>query len=186
MPETPDARAFCESALPILKPLVTDGRGVALPGADSPVFANLGNGLLVGYLVDQGTCFHFVQERHLEAARLDRDRLHRHAVDNLAAKARASLAVRPYGNVFALLMDGNFESSLILLDALWDDTLAPLASGGFVAALPARDVLAVCDAASAAGVDELRRVVTRSGGADHPLTPLLWRRRGAAWTPLDD
>ena len=84
-----------------------------------------------------------------------------------------------------IFLGGNFEASLLLIDDLWDRQLAHLAPNDFVAAVPTRDVLAVCDANSEAGIDELRQIVLRAEGGDHPLATTLYRRpRGiGAWRP---
>jgi hypothetical protein len=63
-------------------------------------------------------------------------------IANLVGLARARLKVRPYQGAYASLLDGNFEACLLLVDSLWDESLVHLAPNGFVAAAPARDLLA--------------------------------------------
>lgn len=96
-----------------------------------------------------------------------------------------SVKVRPYGDLFAVLFDGNFEASLILIDALWDEHLAHLAPDGFVAAIPNRDILVFCDAKSETGVERLRSIVSRAKGLDHPITSTLYLRTPSTrtWQP---
>jgi hypothetical protein len=81
-----------------------------------------------------------------------------------------------------LSVDGNFEASLILVDGLWDKALAQLAPNGFVAAIPARDILAFCDANSAAGIAELHQLIGRIQNGNHMLSRELFQRADAGWS----
>lgn len=160
---------------------------IDVSGGDAPVLKNLGNGLLVAYVIDLGDSLQYVQHRHLEATGVVESELHGHAVQNLMGLAKAKLRVEPYGKVFAVFLDGNFETSLMLLDDLWDKSLIRRVAAGFVAAIPARDILAFCDRASLEGITELRQVVARANvGGDHLLTPVLYRRQGRAWVQYED
>ncbi len=184
--------AFCERAIVYLKADLTgeSGDAVSMVGDDEPILRNLGNGLLVAYLVDEGDHFSYVQRRHINLAGLSESALHEKAIANLAAllaqrEARLHAAVN---GVSAIIFDGNFEATLILVDSLWDEELAHLAPNGFVVAIPTRDVLAFCDAQSRMGIDELRRVIARTQGGDHPLQPVLYRRDATtrSWRILGD
>ena len=172
-------------AVAYLKPNLTDGSEatVSLNQEDSPILRDLHNGLLVAYLVDKGTSFDYLQNRHLIEAGIDEDRLHKTAIANLYSLAERHLRIQPYGPVFTLFMEGNFEASVLLLDSVWDITLAKNVKGEFVAAVPARDVLAFGDSSSPEAVAELRAIInrTKSSGADHPLSTSLYRRRRGTW-----
>ena len=148
---------------------------------------DLGNGLLVAYVIDLGDRLQYIQQRHLEASGLVESELHCHALNNLMGLVKDKLRVEAHGKAFAVLLDGNFEASLILLDDLWDESLAHRVVTGFIAVIPARDVLAFCDVDSLEGITELRGVVTRANaGGDHLLTPVLYRRQGRTWVQYDD
>ena len=84
-----------------------------------------------------------------------------------------------------MFMDGHFEASLMLLDDLWDEALASYAPNGFIVALPARDVLAFCDAKSDAGIAQLHDMVKRiTAKGDHPISQNLYRRQSGTWHRL--
>jgi uncharacterized protein YtpQ (UPF0354 family) len=174
--------------MPYLRPSLADVEAdVVARGADAPVLKGLGNGLLVAYLIDLGGHLQYVQHRHLEASGMIESELHSHAIRNLTALATEKLRVESHGKVFAVFLDGNFEASLILLDELWDKSLARRVATGFVAAIPARDILAFCDVDSLEGITELRQVVARANaGGDHLLTPVLYRRQGRTWVQYED
>jgi uncharacterized protein YtpQ (UPF0354 family) len=153
---------------------------------DSPVMRDLDNGLLVAYLIDEGSAYGYAQYRDLTTSGVTENVLHAAAIENLYALAEQKLKVQPHGSIFALLMGGTFEASMVLLDDLWEHSLSDYVSGDFLVAIPARDVLAFGEASSPAAVNELQAVISRlmdSGGAE--LSTALYRRKGAAWLAHD-
>jgi uncharacterized protein YtpQ (UPF0354 family) len=137
------------------------GPSVGLSFDDSPVIRDLKNGLLVLYVADIGQSLRFVQNRHLPVAGMDAESIHAAVMANFVEFIAERTRMQPHGNIFALFVDGNFEANLLLVDSLWDESLASYAPNGFVAAVPACDMLAFADAASASGISELRDVVSR-------------------------
>jgi uncharacterized protein YtpQ (UPF0354 family) len=171
-------------AVAYLKAAVTDHSGDALTPSfeDSPVVRDLGNGLAVTYVVDQGDHFHFVQQRHLRQSGISEEVLHKQAVENLANFCRLNLQVQKHSQIFAFLCGGNFEASLLLVDGLWDKGIAHAIAAPYIAAIPARDMLAVCSAESRDGIRELREVVSRvTPGGNHLLTTSLYIRESGKW-----
>lgn len=158
---------------------------VRLPEAEMPVVKNLGNGLCVVYLVDTDDGLIYVQNRDLSGTNLTPEGLHELGLYNLGQRSAGKLQMHQYGPAYAFVLDGLFEASLILLDELWDETLAHLAPNGFIAAFPSRDTLAVCDAQSVQGIAGLRNMVNKVfPGGDHLLTSDLYRRQNGEWAPL--
>ena len=79
---------------------------VTLPMADAPVLTDLGNGLSVGYVVDEGEYFQYIQHRQLWAAGMAQVELHRNAVANLATMLNDRNAlVHAWDDAFAVLFD---------------------------------------------------------------------------------
>jgi uncharacterized protein YtpQ (UPF0354 family) len=175
---------FCGRALPYIKAHVSGESGPAVtPGPDdSPVLRDLGNGLLVVYVVDRGQSFEYVQNWHLSKAGITAEDLHAAAMNNLLVFMGERTRMQPHGNIFAMFLDGNFEASLLLVDQLWDQFLVGYAQNGFVVAVPARDVLAFADAGSAAGIAELRGLISRLfPNGDHLISRDLYRRVPGRW-----
>ena len=74
----------------------------------------------------------------------------------------------------------------LLLDDLWDQSLATYTPNGAIVALPARDVLAFCDAKSLQGILELKQLVRRiTPKGEHLLTETLYYRLNGKWLPLE-
>src|SRR5262249_6733833 len=163
-------------------------RRVELSGLDAPVLRPLAEGLLVASVVDRDDQLEFVLHRHLAAEGCSEEELPAVGVENLARQAAGSLevATHPCGEMFAVLMGGNFEASLMVLDAVWEEGFRQFVAGEYVVACPARDLLGFCDATSAVGVRELRAVCAKmqAGGVDHPLSNQLYRRVGGRWQVL--
>lgn len=176
-------------AVAYLKPKVTDGGPEAAKSVsirDSPVLRDLQNGLLVAYLVDEGTGFSYVQNQHLSTAGIEEDTLHATAVNNLYGLAARHLRIQPYGSVFAVFMEGNFEASVLLLDTVWDVSLAKHVAGDFLAVAPARDVLAFGDSSSPEAAVELRAIIERvKSTTDHALSDSVFRRSNGGWFPQE-
>ena len=180
-----NSSALCVRAIAYLKanePASTDS--IQLSQADSPVLLDLNNGFHVAYVVDEGDQFTYIQNRHLADSGLTPIQLHQYGLENLANLAREKLRIQPYGSVFAVILDGNFEASLILIDGLWTQGVAHLVGAGFTAAIPTRDILAFCDSASLEGIHELHQVVARVSNGDHPLVSSLYQRKESGWVAL--
>jgi uncharacterized protein YtpQ (UPF0354 family) len=177
-------RDFCLRSVAYLKAAIPSGEGSAMPLSeyDSPILTNLGNGLLVAYVVDEDSSFSYAQGRHLRAAQLSIEQLHQAALANLSLLVKENAQVKQHGNIYAVLMDGNFEASVLLIESFWSQWYCNLAPNGFIAALPARDLLAFGDQANALAVEELKQLCARAAGrVDHPLSSDLFRRIHNSW-----
>jgi hypothetical protein len=184
-----DALAFCRRAFAWLERIdVEAARGSPQPATcddAAPVLRTMAGGLVVAYVVADGATRRHVVHGDLRVAAMALDALHAVALANLAAAARARSEIHRYGHIHAVLVGGDLEASLLLCDAFWDDWHAGLAPGGFVAAVPGRDVLAFGDASSAIAVHELEDLCTRMEPAlDEPITDRLLRRMGGRWVAL--
>jgi hypothetical protein len=94
--------------------------GVSLAHRDAPIIKDLTNSLCVAYVVDEGGHFKYLQNRDCEKSGLSKSEIHKISVRNLAELAKERIQIRPYGNIYAVMLDGNFEASLILVDGLWE------------------------------------------------------------------
>ena len=181
MPDSTDPRkaiAYLKALLPAEK----EEPAVILSEDDSPILRDLGNGLAISYVVDEGNRFAYIQGRHLKEQGIDRDQLHSTGIKNLQGIASTNLRVQPYQNTFAVLLDGNFEASLILIDQLWDSTFRQFVKGEYAVAVAARDILAFGDASSRAAIVELSGIISRIfPDGDHLLSDRILVRKGGVW-----
>jgi hypothetical protein len=181
-----DDATFCSAARLYLKAALLDGgpADVVLSGDDEPVVAKFGCGLLETFLVDEGDRFTFVQHRHLRAVGWTPGQLRETAIRNLEKFYEGRLRIHQAGPTWALILDGNFEASLLALDDLWDSVLREYAPRGPVAAVPCRDVLAFCDVDSSEGIAELHRVIERVEPDRYPIASQPLRRLAGRWVPF--
>lgn len=187
MPDTP---VRCEGAIAFLKSDVgPDDRAILqLEHDQSPVLRQLGNGLLVGYVVDQGTSFEFITNGHLAAQGFSSDQLHEVGLANLAKAVHSrGVKVYPNGSTFAVIAGGNFEASLILLEDLWEEGLRQFTNARYAVAVPARDVLAFGDPDDPVALSQLRDIIDRVWpDGDHLLCNRLFTRTCGVWSFLGD
>jgi len=171
-----DDHDLCGRAAACLVRPDSDERLPTLSASDEPVLTDLGNGLRVGYVVDLGTRFQYIQRRHLRAEGVTQQELHRNSVAKLSTMLNdRSAVVHPCADCFIVVFDGHFDASLILVDVLWDEMLDDFAPNGFVAAVPEQErfgVLRFEDARwpSAASSDH-QAFGRRSSNFDNPVPP---------------
>lgn len=175
-------------AIAYLKPDLSGEGGepdIVLSPAHTPVVRSYAPGLLVAYLIDAGTHFEYVHQRDLDREHIDLEELHRLGLENLGQLINErETQVQPYENIFSVVMGGDFEASLLLVDSLWNVHFRDTVEGDYVAAIPARDILAFCDSTSAQGVRELRELIGRVfSSGDHLISDRLYVRRDGTWKP---
>ena len=132
------------------------------------------------YLVDKGQSYGYVQNRHLEDDGISANDLHQIGLRNLTRLIdQRNARVLPYGNVFAFIAGGDFEASVMLLEAFWEGEFRKFVTGKYAAAIPARDVLAFCDAESTEGITELQAVINRIWPTgNHLISGKVYVRKG--------
>jgi uncharacterized protein YtpQ (UPF0354 family) len=90
------------------------------------------------------------------------------------------------GPVFRMVADGNYESSLLLAENLWDDQ-AKAVQGEIVAAVPSRDVLMFTGSASTEGLRELRAAAANlHANGSRAISATLIVRRNGRWEKFSE
>lgn len=155
----------------------------AYGSADAPVARLFSTTLIITYMIDEPGVLVFVRERDVETDK--RDALHARSIDNLRAyTARRKLRFEPKGSTYIAKLDGQHDSSLLLLDELWDPpTRIADVEGEIVAALPTRDTLVFTGSTARGGVAELREMLGRAG--HDALSHELFVRRNGAWETFE-
>ena len=89
--------------------------------------------------------------------------------------------------IFVLAGDGKFESSMVLVGTIWDQLADRYFPNGVVAAIPARDVLGLCDAHESDAILQLRATTQKLWDDDVDYLQareLYLRGAGGSWAPL--
>lgn len=177
-----------EDGAPLAIRLSAPVDGKTLDGDAAPVVL-ASKGFMVVFLVDQGSFYTYLNAGDLREAGMTEAMILSTGLRNLRARAFSSspgLNIRGGSGVFALTMGGNFESSMVLIDELWDKTLKAHLPNGPVVAIPSRDICVFCDARSADGVQRLRDLTRRvTDGGKELVSDKLVRRQGGRWVPLE-
>lgn len=166
-----------EPGLEGVVPLVKDERFIREAGRMVAVKAEpLAADLWVVYAQDSPDRFQFLPADF----EVDLEELRQRALENLRALL-PPVEMHGGGPVFMLTAGGNFEASLLLLDALWDE-LAGHVEGEPVVAVPSRDVLILTGSASPEGIAQARELVARvTATGSHLVSATLLVRRAGAW-----
>src|SRR6266700_3616024 len=121
--------------VPLIKRAEPEGAGgsspLSWPEGDTPIAEELAGELYVFYGFDLPGAFRLVSRR-----------------------ARPQIKQAPAAAMFVL--DGNLESSLLLVDHLWEQ-IGPQLPGELIAAVPSRDMLAVTGSQVPGGIAALTR-----------------------------
>lgn len=153
-----------------------------------PVTQPLGNGLVVSYLYDDGEVYSYVQQHQLASLNTRPEALHELALINLGRHANGKLRIFHHGAIHGVMLDQQFEASVLLLDAFWDGPAAQYTPHGAVAAVPSRGVLLFCDRDSAQGIAELRGHLAKglAAGGIELSAELFARNARGDWAVLPD
>lgn len=140
-------------------------------------------GLVILYAVDTPENIQYLSHRDFQALAMPEPALRARAIENLN-RMLPQLTLHSGDDRYMFTAGGNYESSLLLLDAVWD-RLAKRMKGGMVVGIPSRDVLLIADSANQAAVAGLRdkvREIHASG--NYTLTPELYERVDGGWRRL--
>jgi uncharacterized protein YtpQ (UPF0354 family) len=183
---------ICSLAFPYFKQNLGNDTGedlLTISEEDSVVSIEFNEDLIITFLAhdSEKELFKYIANRDLQSEQLDSASLLDTGISNLYSLAASNgLRIQELDEgCFALLLDGNFEASLILLDNLWNNTLKQYAPNGYAVAIPARDVLAFCDLHSNNGVERLKGVISSVWeNGSYLLTDRIFNRTEGKWTYL--
>lgn len=163
--------------------------GVKIPQDDLPIVRVACKSLAVTYVVESSKGVSYINPKQLRDSGFTADDLHAAALANLVRLTKneqKGLAVLPQEDFFGVMLDGKFEASLLLIDALWDSEFKSDTRNGVVVAIPGRNMLAFCDQRSTAGIAALRELTHRvAPAASKVLTKQLFFRVDRDWVPYE-
>lgn len=140
-------------------------------------------GLVILYAVDTPRAIQYLSRKDFRALSLPEPELRASAVANLT-RLLPELTLHHHEDLYMFTAGGSYESSLLLLDAVWN-RLAERIRGRMVVGIPSRDVLLVADSANRDALQRLGDTVREihATGA-YSLTPDLYERVDGGWRKL--
>lgn len=156
---------------------------------DLPVTRATKGAFGVQYMVEDGKRFNAVLASDLEEAGLSVDELHRLALTNLRRLVKDGLKLKRVNSKDAsyramrIKLDGSYESSVLLLDDVWDKTLKKHAPNGVVAVMPSRDACTFIDlsALTKGGLADLREAMLQAKRLNGDVFNAILHRQGRHW-----
>lgn len=157
-------------------------RSLILPLIKRVAPEEMAGGLLAAYVFDLPGMFRYVSAADCARLQLAPGDLHSLAVANLT-RLRARPQIRQGAAAAMFVLDGDLEASLLLVDHLWEQ-IGPQLPGDLIAAVPARDTLAVTGSQIPGGIAALTRAVDavwHKSPTRLLLTRSLLIRHGDSW-----
>lgn len=164
--------AFVEAIAPYMEPeeITVNHRGLVLPVIRHESYLGIGDqvtlvadpflaDMRVFYVLDWPNRTEFMSEDHLALMELSREELRPLALQNLAMRVER-VALKQIDDMVLVGFDGNYETSLLLLDSMWQ-RFSDESMGVVTAAAPARDVLIYTSSSSPESIATLQDIANR-------------------------
>lgn len=164
--------AFVEAIAPYMEPeeITVNHRGLVLPVIRHESYLRIGDqvtlvadpflaDMRVFYVLDWPNRTEFMSEDHLALMELSREELRPLALQNLAMRVER-VALKQVDDMVLVGFDGNYETSLLLLDSMWQ-RFSDESMGVVTAAAPARDVLIYTSSSSPESIATLQDIANR-------------------------
>lgn len=135
------------------------------------IYEQYNNELYVFYVEDTETSIHYLTKNDFENLNIDRKELQKIAIENLSN----SVEIEKHGEdgYYMLVADGNYESSLILLD-IWNAENFEV-KGKIVIGIPSRDVLLVTGKNDLENIERLAKTIDEiNESGDHLVSKKMF------------
>jgi hypothetical protein len=159
---------------------------IELRRSEEMIFEDFVGELMIAYVFDLPSYFRHVNRKDCLNFGIKHDELRPLSTKNLVGR-RPKPTVKQGQTGVMLVMDQNLESSLLLVDLVWDQIERQL-PGETVAAVPTRDVILVTGTGIPGGIESLERAIVRTWKNSVPrlrLTRSLLVRRDKSWHIFD-
>ena len=138
------------------------------------VYETYNDKLVVLYAIDRNNSIQYLTTSMLEKSGIQKDSLLPMAIRNLKA-ALPQVQIQGGEGVFMMIAGGNYETSLILFDALWNKKTLPV-DGKFVIAIPSRDVLLITGSNNSEGIKKIKDAALKYSQGNYSVVPDLFVR----------
>ena len=145
------------------------------------VYEDFSPDLIILYAEDSPKSIRYLSSKDLESAKIERSELRALACSNLK---RLLPKIERHGTngLYMITAGGDYESSLLLLDSIWNDCQKDV-SGDVVVALPTRDLLLVTGSHHSQGIEKVKQLVTEaSTRGSYRLTQKLFVYRNGRFS----
>ena len=171
----------------MIYPYFKQASGVLRQTADSPVELELLGGSINDdldyfYVDYSGEGLELLQKRHLDQLALSMEEFHAMALENYRHFIADHLNTQSDGDAYWFILDGNLESSLLLIGEVWQQIQEAL-KDELIVCVPTRDVVIATGKGkkeSQKSFSERAATVFESG--NHPLSDYWFSWEGDRWT----
>ena len=154
---------------------------IEVSNGELPFCINYSDDMSIFFLNDADDHYEIVQNSHLLEAGISDDELLECGIENLR-RVLQSIEITKNEGILYFHGSGDFEASLLLIPELWEHGLSEHCPNGFVAAVPARDILAVCDKNDHESINKLESIIEKIWpDGDHLLSRSLYVRANDKW-----
>ena len=143
--------------VPVIKPIdyLDEIAKLSKDGKVSHIVEKYNDQLIIMYAEDSKNNIRFLIDDQFKTLSIPRDSLKSIALANFD-KIMSNIKKQGGDGVFMVIAGGNYEASLILLPSLWTKENFPV-DGGFVIAIPNRDLLFVTGSKDKKGISRIKR-----------------------------
>ncbi len=165
--------------------------GMVLPDDQKPIVKELWGDLLLCFAVDIGNSYKLLQQNIMtKNPHLSLEALQQVSINALVAEVGQNIKIHGDPNdILMITAGGNFEAALLLVDGLLDQ-IHDMIQGDAILAIPARDLLFICNSNNKAGVQKIKEMT--KGYFDNPETQgllskaLYLRKKGVPTLVISD
>ncbi len=168
-------------------PVIKDGRflqsliTLSDNSEENNVFEKYNTELYIFYVEDTETNINYLKKEDIDNLNISLDELRDIAIENLLN----SVEIEKHGEdgYYMLVVDGNYESSLILLD-IWNQENFEV-DGEIIIGIPARDLLIITGNNDAENIKKLRDTINDiNETGDHLVSDKLFQYQDGIFVPL--
>ncbi|KFC23933.1 DUF1444 family protein [Epilithonimonas lactis] len=148
---------------------------------ENNVFEKYNDELYIFYVEDTETNINYLSRENVESLNIDPSKLREIAIENLLN----SIEIEKHGEdgYYMLVVDGNYESSLILLD-IWHEENFEV-SGEIIIGIPARDLLLITGKNDIENLERLKNTIKEiSEEGDHLVSEKLFEYRNGKFEAI--
>lgn len=138
-----------------------------------PVYEALNDDLIILYAFDSQHNIRYMSKDELKELNIDKQNLRSLAIKNLG---RILPKIEKHGGpgLYILTAGGDYESSLLLFDKIWNGDQFEV-QGDLVVAIPSRDLLLVTGSEDSEGLKKVKKIVKKTiSEGTYTLTPKLF------------